>query len=111
MVNFLILFLLAPLFLFSGEFHAAASRSEVGVGETITLTLTLKEASAKVFPSTESLKNDFLVQSQQQFSNTVFQNGAMSSTTGWKLVLIPQKEGGAADSSHRGRDFRRKAIH
>lgn len=88
-----LLFLWMPLFLFSGEFTASINRSEVSLSEGFTLTLTLKDASAKTSPSIEPLTNDFHVNSQQQFSNTSFINGKVTASTSWKYILIPFSEG------------------
>lgn len=94
MVNHLIyLFLLLPIFLFSGEFQAKVSRNEVGLGESFTLTLTLIGASAKTSPSVESLSKLFSIHSQHQSSNTVFNNGKLSSSITWKFVLTSQHPG------------------
>lgn len=87
------LFLLLPTFLFSGEFIAHVSKNEMGIGESFTLTLTVKDASAKTSPSIDSLKKLFSIHSQQQSSNTIFNNGKLSSSYIWKFVLIPQHQG------------------
>lgn len=85
--------LLLPSLLLSGEFTATVSRNQVTLGDSFSLNLTLKETSAKSTPSIEMLKNSFVVNSQQQSSNTVINNGHVTSSTTWKYVLIPQKEG------------------
>jgi hypothetical protein len=86
-------FLVLPLLIMAGEFTATVSRNQVGLGEGITLTLTLKDASAKANPSIMPLLKTFHLNSQQQFSNTNIINGKMSSSTSWKYILIPQNEG------------------
>src|SRR5689334_21807097 len=83
--HFVYMFL--PFFLFSGEFRASVSQNEVGVGESFALTLTLIDASAQVSPSIEPLRKSFSIHSQQQSSNTVYNNGKLSSSTTWKYVL------------------------
>ena len=90
---FLYIFTLLPLVLFSAEFQAQVSRNEVGVGESFTLSLVLKEASAKTSPSIEPLRKLFSIHSQQQSSNTVFNNGKISTAVTWKFVLTSQNEG------------------
>jgi hypothetical protein len=67
--------------------------NQVQQGESFVLTLTLHSATPKSAPAINSLKNSFLVHSQQQSYNTMIVNGQASSSTSWKLVLIPQKEG------------------
>lgn len=94
MVNrFFLIFLWSPLFLFSGTFTASLNRNQVGLGESFTLTLTLKDDSAKTPPQIESLKKYFLIHSQQQASNTTIINGKMTSSYSWKYVLVPKAEG------------------
>lgn len=87
------LFLLLPLFLFSGEFTSSVNRTQVNLGESITLNLTLKEATSKTPPSVDDLKKQFTINSQQQSFNTVMMNGHVTSSTSWRFILIPQKEG------------------
>lgn len=93
MVKHLFLFLIFPLALFSAEFTATVNRNQVGLGDSLTLNLTLKDASLKEPPSLHSLKHDFIINSQQQFSNTTILNGQMTSSVSWRVVLLPQKEG------------------
>ncbi len=94
MVNRLFfLFLLLPFFLVSGEFIASVNRNQIKLGESLTLNLTLKDASPKGSPTIDSLKQSFFINSQQQAHNTVMINGQFTSSIIWKFVLIPQKEG------------------
>ncbi len=85
--------LLLPLYLISGEFTASVSRTEIPLGESVTLNLTLKEASANGAPSIDALNNAFVINSHQQSSNVAIVNGKVTSSTMWKIILIPQKEG------------------
>lgn len=87
------LILLLPCFLFSAEFIANVNQNEVGLGESFTLTLTLKDAAAKNYPSIEALRYDFVIQSQQQASNMLMNNGKVSSSITWTLTLMPQTIG------------------
>jgi len=91
--RFILLFFFSPLFIFSGEFTASVNRNPVSLLEGFTLTLTLKDASAKDTPYIEPLARSFHMNSQQQFNNMSYINGTMSSTTAWKFVLIPLDEG------------------
>jgi hypothetical protein len=86
-------FLLGPLFLFSGEFTATISRDHLHFGESVVLSLTLKDASARGVPSLNPLKKSFIIHSQQQTSNTVVVNGKSSSSLTWKIALVPQEAG------------------
>lgn len=86
-------FLIVPFFLSAGEFSATVNRNKLSLGESLTLDLSLKETSSNQSPSLEKLKQDFFIHSQQQLSNTVITNGKISSSTTWKVTLIPQKEG------------------
>ncbi len=92
-IKYIFLLLMFPLFLFSGEFTAAISHNQVNLGESLTLTLTLKNGTAKGVPSIDSLRNSFLVGSQHQSSNTVITNGKVTLSTTWKYSLLPQHEG------------------
>ncbi|MGZ3632837.1 MAG: BatD family protein [Parachlamydiaceae bacterium] len=91
--SLIFILLLIPTFLFSGEFVSSVNTNQVQEGESFVLTLTLHSAAPKSAPNLNSLKNSFLVHSQQQSYNTMIVNGQASSSTSWKLVLIPQKEG------------------
>lgn len=82
-----------PLFLFSAEFTATVSQNKVSLGEGFTLTLTLKDTSAKTPPSFEPLKPNFLIHSQQQASTMRMSDRRVSSSTTWTLGLIPQGVG------------------
>ncbi len=84
---------LFPFFLFSGEFIANVNRNQMGIGESFTLTLTLKGAYTTGAPSVDALRTSFVIHSQQQSFNTVMVNGQFTASTTWKLTLIPQKEG------------------
>lgn len=87
------LFLLLPALIFSGEFSAAVDRTQINVGESFILNLTLKDSSPKKHPSLEELKSSFSIASQQQSHHTQILNGHLSSNKTWKLTLIPLKEG------------------
>ncbi len=85
--------LLAPFFLFSGEFTASVDRTQMNLGESFQLVLTLKEASARGIPSLQTLRQTFLINSQQQSSNTVITNGQVATSTTWRFSLTSQGEG------------------
>lgn len=87
------LFMMFPIFLFSGEFTASVSRNQVNLGESLVLNLTLKDSTPKGTPSIEALKKVFLVSSQQESSNRSVVNGRVSTIVNWKLGLHPQHEG------------------
>lgn len=93
LTRYLCLFMLSPLFLFSGEFSASVNRNPVGLGEVFTLNLILKDASPKSSPLIEPLKKTFLIHTQQQSSNTVITNGKVTSSISWKIILVAQQEG------------------
>lgn len=87
------IFLLLPLFLFSAEFTACVNHNPVNLGETFTLNLTLKEATAKGSPSVDALLGAFSITSQQQFFSTSVVNSKVASTVTWKFSLFPHREG------------------
>lgn len=84
------IYLLLPLFLFAGEFTVSTTQN---LGELVTLNLTLKDASPKANPSFQALESLFFIQSQSQSSNTRIINGSYSSSTSWKLILVPKVKG------------------
>lgn len=92
-VRLLLYCLILPYFLLGGEFSAHVNKNPVYMGENFTLTLTLKDTSAKSSPNIDQLRKNFVVLSQQQSSSTMFNNGKMSSSVSWQFVLNPQKEG------------------
>lgn len=93
MVIRLIFLLLLPLSLLNAEFTALISKNPVNVGESFTLILTLRNASAKTNPTIDSLNKSFSILSQKQSYNTLIVNGEVASATTWKITLVSQKEG------------------
>ncbi len=93
LLNLLSAFVLLPILLFSAEFSARITDKNMGVGESFTLHLTLKDASAKGSPSIDILKKSFHIHSQQQTSSTTIINGHISSSLMWTLILQPKQEG------------------
>lgn len=92
MVGKLIFVLFLPLSLFSVEFTASISRNPAYIGEPFVLNLTLKDASAKGYPSLDVLQNMFTIHSQQQSQSMSMLNGRVTSSTTWKISLIATKE-------------------
>jgi len=86
-------FLLILTSLFAGEFTASVNQTQVNLGESFSLNLTLKNASAKEAPAVSALKKDFIIHSQQQSMNTTIINGSVTSSVTWKLSLTPKTEG------------------
>jgi BatD DUF11 like domain len=91
-IHLLPLLLWLPALLFSAEFIASVSRNEVGLGQGVTLELTLNDASAKAPPSIESLKKFFNIHSQQSISRMRYDGKASSSHT-WTFTLVPHVVG------------------
>lgn len=89
----MVIFLLFPLFIFAGEFHASISQNPVVFGEGVTLNLVLSEANAKATPSWEVLKEDFSIIGQGQEQSTTVINGKATKSVAWRLTLMPQKNG------------------
>lgn len=83
----------SAVFLSAGEFTAAVSSTQVALNENFTLSLTLKDASAKEAPVASALKKHFLIRSQQQSTNTTIVNGRVSSSVIWRLTLTPRVDG------------------
>lgn len=80
-------------FLLASEFNASVSSHQVNLGSTFFLNLTLKDSSFQEAPVLSSLKDHFLIQSQQQFTSTTIHNGKASSSISWKISLTPKREG------------------
>lgn len=93
MVRHLLWLLCLPVFLQAGQFSASISSNQASLGETISLQLTLKEATFKEAPSTTVLKKHFVIHSQQQMSSTSIVNGKAFTSITWTLTLSPIKEG------------------
>ena len=90
---YIVIFFILPFVLFSAEFVERVNRHQVHLGESVTLTLMLKDATAHSPPEIEALSHVFHIESQQQSNSLSIVNGKMSSQTIWKLVLIPKTEG------------------
>lgn len=96
MVKQLILLLLAfPYLLFSAEFTASLRKTQVNLSEPFILNLTLKDASANDIPALDLLKHSFVINSQQQSSNTIVRNGKVSSSVSWQISLTAKAVGEA----------------
>lgn len=93
MVKHLFWLLCLPVFLGAGQFSANVNNTQVSLGETISLQLTLKEATFKEAPSMGALKKHFIIHSQQQMSSTSIVNGKAATSITWILTLSPIKEG------------------
>ncbi len=81
------------VFLFAGEFTASVSSAQVNLNESFSLNLALKNSTPKGTPSINDLKKNFVINSQQQSSNTTIVNGKVTSSIIWKLSLVPKIEG------------------
>lgn len=86
-------FLLNTIFLCAGDFTASVSSRQVYSNENFTLNLSLKNGSPKGSPVINELKKDFVINSEQQSTNTTFVNGKVSSSITWKLSLTPKVDG------------------
>lgn len=89
----ILLYLLFPLIAFAGDFTSAVNRNPTNVGEGVTLTLTLSNTTPRGHPAIESLREDFVIHSQQQSNSFYMENGKTTASTVWHLTLIPQKAG------------------
>lgn len=87
------LYLTSVAFLGAGEFTANVNSAQVYLHDSFSLNLTLKGSSPKDAPDVSTLKNHFVILSQQQSSNTMIINGKFSSSITWKLLLNPKIEG------------------
>ncbi len=88
-----IIFFLFPVLLFSSEFTATVNKNSLSPGESVILTLTLKDASPKGMPNFVPIEQLFSIHSKQQMNQSFFTNGTMSNSLIWKLTLFPKQEG------------------
>lgn len=75
------------------QFEATLDRTQVALGESLALTLTLRDADADQPPDFDPLRKDFRILSQSTQSSVRIINGSFSRTKGWTLQLEPLREG------------------
>lgn len=85
--------LTSAVFLVASEFTVSVSGTQVYLNESFSLNLTVKDIAPKEAPDISTLKNHFLIHSQQHLTNTTIVNGKVSSSITWKLSLTPKTEG------------------
>lgn len=90
---FTFLSITSTVLLIAGEFTASVSTTQIRLGESFSLYLTLKDTFPKEAPEVSTLTKHFLVHSQQHSTNTSIVNGKVSSNITWKLSLSPRIEG------------------
>lgn len=85
--------LLFPALSFAADFTARVDRNSIAISESLNLTLTLSDTSAKNSPDLSELQQSFTILRQGQSSSTTVINGKYSSSKSWNLMLSPKKEG------------------
>lgn len=85
--------LFSAVFLHAGEFTASVSSTKMRLGDSFSLSLTLKDISPTEAPVVTALKQHFSLNSQQNSTSTSIINGKVSSSIIWKLSLTPKIEG------------------
>jgi hypothetical protein len=91
-----LIFFLALTFtniLFAAEFLATVSNAQVSRGESLSLTLTLKDANTRDTPDLTVLQKDFTIYGQQQYSTYSNTNGTIVAESGWEITLLPKRDG------------------
>ena len=68
-------------------------RSEIETDETLQLTVTYSGQAITGEPNFSALKRDFEIVSNSQQQQYSWVNGETKSSTDWKIVLIPKKQG------------------
>ncbi len=97
--NFPVVFLLTLLSLSSVQtamaqsFTASADKTQVTIGESFTLQLSLKDAAPDGYPNLNIIEKDFTLYGQNQSTRTNIANGRVSSSIDWYLTLLPKEEG------------------
>ncbi len=75
------------------EFTATVNRNPVPEGETLVLTLELKDVDTSASPDLNILSNDFTIMSVSNGYRTNIVNGDVSKSRQWSLVMIPNHSG------------------
>lgn len=75
------------------SFNATVNRNPSYEGETIVLTLELKDVDTTDTPDLQSLAKDFTIMSVSNGYRTNIINGNVSKSRQWNLVLIPNQSG------------------
>ncbi len=73
--------------------EAKLDAEEIGLGETVELTYTVDEQAFSNEPDFSPLKLDFNILSTRQSANLSVINGKKTSTTTWRLTLVPKRKG------------------
>lgn len=75
------------------SFTASADKTQVTIGESFTLQLSLKDAAPDGYPDLNIIEKDFTLYGQNQSTRTNIANGRVSSSIDWYLTLLPKEEG------------------
>lgn len=75
------------------EFLATVNRNPVPEGETLVLTLELKDVDTNSSPDLSALSKDFTIMSVSNGYRTNIINGDVSKSRQWSLVMIPNHSG------------------
>ena len=96
MVRHFLLFLGLSLFISTGwavQFESTVDRTQIGEGESLTLTVRYNSNLLTDDPDFSPLKQQFSIYNQQRKSSFQFINGKSDSWTVWTLTLIPKRKG------------------
>ena len=88
----ILLFVVCPVTSFAAV-SASVDRTMVAVDETLVLTIAKDTGSFLASPDLGPLEQNFDVVNRSQQSSTQIVNGQTSSTSSWKIVIAPKKEG------------------
>ena len=95
---------------FAQSFDATVNRTTLPEGETIVLSLELKDADTTASPDLSSLSSDFTVLSISNGYRTQIINNNVSKSRQWNLVMIPNKTGNLIIPAIKLADFETKPI-
>lgn len=84
---------LIPTALWAAEFVASVSSNTVDVGQRLVLNLTLRDADAVESPDLSGLIREFVIYTQQRYTNYGNYNGVVSAESGWDITLLPKIDG------------------
>lgn len=78
---------------YAASLTASTDKRAVAVGQGLALVLSLQGASPEGAPDLSALEGDFKIHGTARTAQTSVINGQLSSMIGWRITLIPLKEG------------------
>jgi hypothetical protein len=95
---------------FASSLQSSVDRHKISENETLSLTITLDDASFSGSPEIAGLDSNFQILSQRSNSSTTIINGTYSSKKEWHYTLLPKKTGKLLIPSFKLKDMFSDAI-